>query len=177
VSLLTKTKTERRHRFKTNIRLQCFLGRERLEYLQVQDTPYVHSQPIFSSDYNLYFHINHFFPQQKQQLWRSKDKNREKQWDMSKMKTPKIQKQVLQAYLSFLISRLIPHTILSSIRCAWHMSSPHLFLLPHSVENMSVAISWCRVGLIPLTKFWNSSTFIRLPEKNATDYKLLSKES
>nr|ACU22934.1 unknown [Glycine max] len=65
------------------------------------------------------------------------------------------------ATLSFVVGRLVPSSILSPIRRNWHVSSPHLFLLPHFVENVSVAISRCRVALIPLTKLWNSSTFIR----------------
>lgn len=38
-------------------------------------------------------------------------------------------------------------------------------LLPHFVENVSITICWWWVVLIPVAKFWNSRTFVRLPHQ------------
>lgn len=137
--------------------------------------------PIFISSVQNIIHASHksfFAPAKAATLDKTKIKTKRSNetpvwwWKFKLQMYCTIIKQVLQAYLSFVVGTLIPSSILSPIRCAWHVSSPHLFLFPHFVENVSVAISWCRVALIPLTKLWNSSTFIRLPNQ-----KLFVKES
>lgn len=67
----------------------------------------------------------------------------------------------LMAYLRALTGRWPPNIGWPSWH-AWYIPSTIVSLLPHFVKNVSKTISWCRVVLIPLTKFWNSSTFLRL---------------